>query len=200
MHTSELITLADAAKRSQRSASTLRRWVRGGKLTRHEGEPSSYGGSAPLLIDTQELMVLLVVSEQEPRVHQVSTPVATPGIHAEHAPVHQMPTAPTDHATQVELTRLRGQLEAAELRTELAKLTAERDALQGQVVTMAKRHAAEMNRVETETANLRADVQDWRERNDAREAELRAMRGMTGTSWWRRLLPGPTASPSWEEA
>ena len=90
--------------------------------------------------------------------------------------------------------------EVSELRTELAKTTAELEALRGQVVTMAKRHAAEMNRTETELAHLRSDVSDWRDRHDAREAELRAIRGITGRSWWQRLLPGPAASPAWEEA
>ena len=201
MTPSDLVPLAEAARVAERSERSIRRWMSAGKLTRHEGPPPGHGGAAPVLVSTSELMGVLAVSGQKARVEpELDTPGHHPDIVSGNTPGMTDTRVDTPSDTAILVAELRGQLEVAELRAELAKITAERDALQGQVVTMAKRHAAEMNRGETETAHLRADVKDWRERHDAREAELRAVRGLTGRSWWQRLLPGPTASPAWEEA
>jgi phage host-nuclease inhibitor protein Gam len=40
-----------------------------------------------------------------------------------------------------------------------------------------------------ETERLQSDMDDWRDRHDAREAELNALRSAVGLPWWRRLLP-----------
>jgi len=44
-------------------------------------------------------------------------------------------------------------------------------------------------------ADTRADLDDWRERHDARAAELAATQAERGLPWWRRLLGGPVAIP-----
>lgn len=36
---------------------------------------------------------------------------------------------------------------------------------------------------------LRLEASDWKDRLDAKEAELAALRAQRGLSWWHRLLP-----------
>ena len=46
----------------------------------------------------------------------------------------------------------------------------------------------ELNGYRQETERLQSDMDDWRDRHDAREAELNALRSAVGLPWWRRLL------------
>lgn len=56
----DLVTLNEAARRVDRSRDTIRRWLRDGRLTRHEGDQPPHGGSAPVLVDVDELGRLVV--------------------------------------------------------------------------------------------------------------------------------------------
>ena len=109
----------------------------------------------------------------------VTIPPTPSGIHTTH------PDA------SVRVVELEGQLALAELRAELAKVTAERDELRLQ----ADEHGATLARLATHLNQMRDDLKDWRDRHDAKEAELRALRSSSGIPWWRRLVGGPTQEP-----
>ena len=151
---------------------------------------------------------MLASSKQAPRVqqvvNQVITPAHTAGDHDEHPPVQQVVTSTPSSDAQVEIVRLRGELESAGLREQLAKLTAERDAAQQQLEHMQARHRHELTQLAGNLSQMRADLTDWRERHDAREAELRALRAMhetvSGAPWWRRMLGGPVQRLELDEA
>ena len=57
----DLISVEDAARRVDRSKSTIRAWVRSGELTGHREDPS-HPENSRLLVSTAQLMALVVVS------------------------------------------------------------------------------------------------------------------------------------------
>lgn len=171
----ELVPLDEAAVMSERSPSTLRRWIRDGKLTRHEGPPRAEGGSAQVLIERDELMAHLAVSGQQPKEstpvqeeEQVSIEPPATGVHAG---VHQ---------AELKILRLEGELQAERLRGQLQALQMERDALKEELLR-------ERQRATLETNELRDERDGWRDRHDAVRAELDARRA-SGWSWFPRLL------------
>ena len=158
----ELVTVDDAARRVDRSRDTVRRWLRAGRLTRHAGPVPSHGGSAPVLVDVEELLALVV----------------SLGLEAD--PPRRGGPAVVDRAAglAVELAAARA---VADARVELA-----------QVLGRAAVAEAEARLAREALADLRGDRDAWRDRANALEAELAAARSLVvgGTSWWRRLLPG----------
>lgn len=193
----DLVSLSDAASMSERSTRTLRRWIQQGKLSRHEGHPQDNGGSAPVLVSTSELLGHIASTGQEPRV-DVSD---TPGHPQSDTPDTRGQVGGGAVATQVdsvhlELATLRGELEQVRLAGELQAVRTERNSL-------ALRLEETERRRRDEVAELRADLEDWRERHDAVRAELDALRKLSRSQsrgWWTRLLGGPVAAiPNFDE-
>lgn len=180
MDAPDLLTLAEAATASERSPSTIRRWLRTGALTRHEGPIPEHGGSPPVLVNRTELLGLLATTGQKPREPDGHPADAHPG-----APVVTTSPAMVDTPSRdaIRLAELEGRLALAELRADLVRAEAELEA--------SRREA---HQLEALVAELRRDRDDWRDRHDARAAELRAVAEASGTSWWRRLLGGPVVS------
>ena len=168
----DLVSVEVAAAMAERAPRTVRRWISQGRLTRHEGPVPKTGGATPLLVSRPELMALLAASGQTPRDTTLPPDEAAPATPAK---------AP---AIEIELVRLQAEVERVRLLGELE-------------TTQARLAAAERSvlRLEQLAVDLQMEAADWRERNDAREAELRAMRTTQGGSWWGRLLGGPVLTP-----
>ncbi len=197
----DLLSLREAATVAERSPDTLRRWVRAGKLTRHVGDPTPGGGSAPLRIDRVELVALLVASEQAPRtagapsqspegvgVHPVQTPASTP------LPTPGSMPTPLGAAGPVHVARLEGELALARTREELAAVRGELATARASMAAVEVRADAAERRagdLAHQLGQAREDLEDWRARHDGAQAELSALRASQALSWWRRLLPGP---------
>jgi len=54
-----------------------------------------------------------------------------------------------------------------------------------------------MSQLRGQLQDVAAERDDWRDRNDARESERKALRmvmaSRQGGAWWRRLIGGPVA-------
>jgi transposase len=166
----ELLTLKAAGDLVGKSASTIRRWVRAGKLTRHEGVQVSGGGSPPVMIEKYQLLTFVgTTTPLQPTVE-----VSTTGVQLGSRSGVQLST---ERAVRV-----------AELEGEVSTLKARLDSC---METLERERTAS----ETQVRNLlqqlfeaRSDLVDWRERHDAVTSEMKAL---SGRSWWRRMLPGP---------
>lgn len=184
--TFDLIDVAEAARVAERSDATIRRWMRDGLLARHEGPTPEHGGSAPVLVDRNELLTYLASSGQQPRVSRED-----PGVTLEGSARGNMNVAPPS-SVELELVELRARLATAELEgrlnTQLAEVRGELAAARAELEAVRR----QVNQLDHELVDARRDRDDWRDRHDAREAELSALRSSGGGSWWRRLLGGPT--------
>jgi polyhydroxyalkanoate synthesis regulator phasin len=198
MDTPELITLAAAAKFSERSQKTLKRWLKAGSLTRHEAATSTRGGSPRILIDKAELQTLLIAKGQLPKAWESTTAPVGGGDNGGQWETKLLGHAPpkgvdTGTSLQLQLVELRGALRAAELRAELVEsrwsgdLAAARAALEASEATRAALES-QLVALRHQVEDLRAERDDWKARHDAREAELKAERTARGLPWWRRLL------------
>jgi len=177
MTSSDLVSLELAARLATRDTRTIRRWLASGALTRHEGTPPARGGPRPVLVSRSELLAYLAQSATEPRPSRPVTPApsVTPG---RALPDPARPADPSP-AAELEVVRLRGELEAARLAGRIAELEARLGAALD-VVT----------RVEGQLAEARLDLQAAADRATRAEAEARALRALGGIPWWRRLLGG----------
>lgn len=186
----DLISIVRAAAIAERSERTIRRWASadGGKLQRWEGQPPVTGGPAPVLVSERQLMELLATSGQEPRLTVSDAPDTPEDI--EPAPASDMAARSSD---TVQVVRLQGRLEAAELRAQIAALRAERDGLARLAEDLRDLVDQERRRWELERADHRTDLEAERERSRALEHELRATRALQGVPWWRKMLGGPVA-------
>ncbi len=195
MDSDELLTIEAAARAAERSEATIRRWIRAGELTSVAGVAPNSGGRVPACVRARDLFAYLAMSGQQPRVNtsaqaivhaqsRVYTHAQAPGIVATQPgekadkPVSSPAMDNEALALRVELVRMEGRCDV--LRVEL-------DAARARVELVE----AERSRLMAELVEARRDRDDWRERHDAREAELRALRAEAGLPWWRRLLPGP---------
>jgi hypothetical protein len=186
---STLLSLAAAAAYAERSPATLRRWIRDGKLTKHQGPAPEGGGHPPALIERAELVALLVASEQKPRGETART--------IEHSPVRavdgdehlpsQDERSPSGvaHLAALEVERLKGALEATKLRGALEAEQARCEALREQLAQARETGAAYRQARD----DAQAERDDWRARHDALASELAALREVRAMPWWRRLLP-----------
>lgn len=159
---SDLVPLTAAARAVDRSVSTLRRWLRSGELTRHEGAPIVPGSSPPVLVSLAELHGLVV------RQGAAAAPPRPPP-----APAPVPPVAGPSVAV------LRAELAAAELRAELAAARAELGA-----------GRAERDALRAHLGDLRDERDGLRARVAELEAELAGARSLARIPWWRRLLTG----------
>ena len=178
---SQTLTVQEAATTSERSESTIRRWLREGTLTRHAGPIPPRGGSASIRIDSEELFAHLAMSGQVPREStaiQPSERVSTePGVGTEHTP----------SSVEIEVAVLREQLGSERLRGQVSTLQSELESAQREL--MQARHALE---------DMRRTRDDWRDRYDASEAEQKALRASLqareGLPWWRKLIGTSSSS------
>ncbi len=171
----DLVLTKVAAERFGLTASRIRRWANQDKITRYEGAPPASGGAPPGMVSLSELHRYLIEAG--------ITPAPTPPVTTVQAPVSttvQAPDAPAGVAAQVEIERLRLQLEIERHKGTIAALTAERDALRRTV-----------QRIAVHQQESRSDLLQAREELDAVRAELQAERAARRLPFWRRLLPGP---------
>ncbi len=176
-----MLTVSEAATYAQRSAATIRRWIRDAKLTKHSGPVREGGGHPPALVDRAELVAFLLASEQTPRA-RADAPLHTPDSDAV-AHLH----AGVAHPADLEVERLKGALEAAQLRGALETERARNEALREQLAQAREAGEALLHARD----DAQAERDDWKARHDALGAELAALRERRGMAWWRRLLPAP---------
>ena len=105
----ELVSVVDAARAVDRSRDTVRRWVRAGRLTRHLGPLPAGGGSAPVLVDLDELRRLVVALGLEAEPVRVAAAPAPP------------PARDEIGALRVELAEVRGREALAQREAHLAR-------------------------------------------------------------------------------
>ena len=173
MEGKQLLTIAEAARMAERSPTTIRRWVADGRLTRREGAPPARGGKRPTRVFATELHSLLIVEGAQPR--------DTAKAHG--APLRDVPrthTVQQDDNTASEIERLRRELALSEVRELRIRLEASQTEVEG-----LHRRTREL---ELLVADTRQERDDWRDRHDAREAELRVLQGDKGLPWWRKLI------------
>lgn len=175
----DLINVETAAKMSQRSTRTIRRWFSPsvGKLTRYEGAPPEDGGPACVYVSAQDLMNLLATSRQKPRVYapdSVTDMLTQDGV--------AILDKSLDTSSRTEIKLLQKQLEFATEKTEL----------QLQMVEAEKQHLhRELLNTQNRVTELREDFLEARDRANALEAENRGLRAAQGLSWWQRMIGGP---------
>ena len=176
----ELITLKAAGELVGKSPSTIRRWVRAGKLTRHEGVQVSGGGSPPVMVAKHQLLAHVGSSEGVQSDEQVSNG-------------HVQPSSRTP--MQVSTQRPEDAVRIAELEGQVNTLRAQLEAATSRMESERASHEAQLRDLRQSLHEARSDVTDWRDRHDRAAAELRTLRETSGRSWWRRLLPGPSGHP-----
>lgn len=124
-----------------------------------------------MLVSRSELLAYLAQSAVEPRSGRPVTPA--PSVTSALPVTDQTrPADPPPLAPELEVVRLRGELEAARLAGRIAELEAQLQA--------ALERGAE--------ARMTSD--EWKDRATKAEAEARALRALGGIPWWRRLLGG----------
>lgn len=139
----DLAPLADAARTVDRSPSTLRRWIRGGELTRHEGEALTPGASPPVLVSLSELHALVVRLGAEPAPPRPAPrPVTAPsgGLAAVRLEVTIAELRGELAVARVELAAARA--DGARLAAHVADLRDERDELRGRLAAAEAELAA----------------------------------------------------------
>lgn len=189
----DLVPMKEAAALVDRSVSSVRAWLRSGKLTKHREIPGHKGSRA--MVSRAELMRYAAV-QLEP------TPARPPGgpRPAPLASAAPLP-GPADDAAdlRVEVARLRAELDGARAvleatRAHVATLEASTGTV-ADLVAGARGEGRELARVAEEHArDLRADLDRMREERDAARAEAEALKSYAGLPWWRRMVTGPTAA------
>ncbi len=174
----DLITVTQAAIIAERSERTIRRWasLKVGKLGHWEGQPNK-GGAAPVLISKEELMSLLAISKQQPRINSIEKQLDTAPIQA--LDMTETRTVPLELVpiSDVRMAELQGQLACSVVREKLARAEAQRDGL-----TESLRAAQAL------VDELRMDRDDWRNRFEQEKAENQKLREKLGFPLWKRLL------------
>ena len=168
----DALPLRDAAARCDRSLSTLRAWIREGRLTgyRAAGENPA---NAPVLVSLAELRAFLVTSGAE--VAPARPPAGPRTI--------EPPEARAILELRAELVTVRASLAVAVAEREGARSTVD---AQRVALDVSGQRAAELARsLEVERARVAG-----------LEAELAALRVSARLPWWRRLLPLVTGAPA----
>ena len=166
--------LKDAARLVDRSLTTLRTWIRSGKLSVYRGE-GTHPDNAPALVSRTEILALVVV---EGKAANPGRPPAGP-VPVELAPVEALA------ALRVELATVRAELAGARDLLAGARALAEAHLATGDALR------ATVAAVEARSRDLATAVEAERARAMGAEAERDALRAERGLPWWRRLLGGP---------
>lgn len=184
MNADDVLTLARAAQIADRSEATLRRWIKAGELVAELGNAPRSGGRAPYQIRAGDLFQTLADMGVQPQqsINPHKPPQGTDGT--------ATATATGDNRASDEVTQLRFEVE----RTKLTN--------QAETARLRLAHGLErMNDLERQLSRalmdvnrLKAEVDDWKERHDARQAEVEALRRALDVPWYRRLLGGPVAA------
>ena len=188
----DLVAVKEAAALVDRSPSSVRAWLRSGKLTKHRETPGNPSSRA--MVSRAELMAYAAV-QLDP------APARPPGGARPEPPASVAPAAaPADDlGLRVELARLRAELDGTRAvleatRAHVATLEASA-ATVGDLVASARAEGRELARVAEEHArDLRTDLDRMREERDAARAEAAALKTYAGLPWWRRMVTGPTAA------
>ena len=85
---------------------------------------------------------------------------------------------------EVTTVDLAHELELVKVRAELAVAMADADGLRQRLEDATRR----LRDLELLVGDTRQERDDWRDRHDAREAELRVLQGDKGLPWWRKLI------------
>ena len=194
----DLIDLNEASNVSERTTRTLRRWLKDGRLKKWDGD-IQHSGHARVLVSKAELMTLLVVNDQRPRPAEgvkgdksrndtiVKPDTGKPDTTASGS---VMPNVTPDAiAMEQEINRLRHEAAIQELTAAMDRQRLEAEVKRVQIQSELTAAVQTIAKLRQETERLQSDMDDWRDRHDAREAELNALRSAVGLPWWRRLLP-----------
>lgn len=192
----DLVAVKEAAALVDRSPSSVRAWLRSGKLTKHRETPGN--ASSRAMVSRAELMAYAAV--------QLDPAPARPPGGARPEPSASVAPAPADDlGLRVELARLRAELDGTRAvleatRAHVATLEASA-ATVGDLVASARAEGRELARVAEEHArDLRTDLDRMREERDAARAEAAALKSYAGLPWWRRMVTGPTAALEVDES
>lgn len=186
----DLVSMKDAAALVDRSVSSIRAWLRSGKLTKHREDPSN--ASSRAMVSRTELMAYAATKLDPAPARPPGGPRPAPA--ASDAP---LPAVDDGAALRVEVARLRAELDGSRAvleatRAHVATLEASAGTV-GELVASARAEGRELARVAEEHAReLRADLDRMREERDAARAEAEALKGYAGLPWWRRMVTGPT--------
>lgn len=192
----DLVAVKEAAALVDRSPSSVRAWLRSGKLTKHRETPGN--ASSRAMVSRAELMAYAAV-QLDP------APARPPGGARPEPPASVAPAPADDMGLRVELARLRAELDGTRAvleatRAHVATLEASA-ATVGDLVASARAEGRELARVAEEHArDLRADLDRMREERDAARAEAAALKTYAGLPWWRRMVTGPTAALEVDES
>lgn len=181
--TEDMLTLKEAAVVADRSEYTIRSWVREGLLERHEGPKREGGGSPPILVRYADLIGVLVEK----------------GINPKAASKEDMEDEDEDEGELIELGSDNWKVESYDptelmtLKEQLwqARVELERErGAKGAAEAKLEQMGFQVAQLQHSLASSQEDAKDWRERHDARETELKALRETMGRPGWRRLLTG----------
>ena len=188
----DLVAVKEAAALVDRSPSSVRAWLRSGKLTKHRETPGN--ASSRAMVSRAELMAYAAV-QLDP------APARPPGGARPEPPASEAPAPADDLALRVEVARLRAELdgtravlEATRAHVATLEATAARErASAAELVASATADARALAEAEAERAReLRADLEHARAELAGARAEAATLRTAAGLPWWRKLLGGPT--------
>jgi len=183
--------MAEAARLVDRSVSTVRAWLRSGKLAKHREEPGN--ASSRAMVSRAELMTYAAV-QLDP------APARPPGGPRPDAPASEAPAPAGAVDLLVELARLRAELdgtravlEATRAHVATLEATAARErASAAELVASATADARALAEAEAERAReLRADLEHARAELAGARAEAATLRTAAGLPWWRKLIGAP---------
>lgn len=165
----DLIDYEEAGKLVDRSKNAVRWWVRNGHLQSWLEEEGN--ANSKRLVSRAEVMAMMVTSGK----------LANPGGPGRGT---SAPTPSTDSGASVEL-----RVKSAELDGSRAEVAALRIAMEG------LRAALEAEQARASAMGERAEVErlraaEWKDRAEALNAEVMALRAAGGLPWWRKLLGG----------
>lgn len=186
----DLVTVKEAAALVDRSVSSVRAWLRAGKLEKHREEPGNESSRALL---SRSALLAFARSALD-----IDPGRPSPGPRAE-PPAAAAPMPEGDATLRAELARLRVELDGTRAVLEATRAhvaTLEGNAATvGALVTAAQEEGQKRAHLAEEHARgLRADLERMRDERDAARAEADALKSYVGLPWWRRLVTGPTAS------
>ena len=186
----DLVPMKEAAALVDRSISTVRSWLRSGRLTKHREDPANAGSRA--MVSRAELMAYAASMLDPTPARPPAGPRAVP-------PASGAPMSDDARDLRLDLARARAELDGARAvlqatRAHVATLEAQAGRVDA-LVDAARAEGRALSRVAEEHAReLRGDLDRMREERDAAHAEATALKSYAGLPWYRRLIGGPSLS------